>query len=290
MLESERVHSVPVEARWLFAVVMLLADDVGLFEVNWFKLSRKSGIDQKVCEKLLPLLADADLVRMYQASGKTYGFVPRFGQRLQIKRVRHPIPPAALYADDEDASKKFNDLAAKARLANGGAPLSSAAQRPEPEPEPVSSPKKQSAARKRADGSAARTLGVRELVQLGVEAKHAADWLTARKAKRLPLTQTALDGVVGEAAKAGLPLPQAVKIAAEVGWGGFRADWLKPEHRMSNAPGDWKATRSSIEAKGVEVGVGKWDQAAWENGRGGDAWPVYVARIERALAKRMQPA
>ena len=64
------------------------------------------------------------------------GFIPRFRQRLQIQRTKLPAPPPALYADDEDAVKKFNDLAAKKAVANGESPRYTAGQRPEPEPEP----------------------------------------------------------------------------------------------------------------------------------------------------------
>jgi uncharacterized protein YdaU (DUF1376 family) len=70
------------------------------------------------------------------------------------------------------------------------------------------------------------TLGVAELVSMGVDRQHAEDWLRARKEKRLPLTQTALDDVNAEATKAGLTLPQAIAKAAAKGWGGFKASWL----------------------------------------------------------------
>lgn len=71
-----------------------------------------------------------------------------------------------------------------------------------------------------------RALGVRELVAEGVERQHAEDWLKARKAKSLPLTKTALDGVRAEAAKAGFTLPQAIAYAANEGWAGFKASWM----------------------------------------------------------------
>lgn len=60
----------------------------------------------------------------------------------------------------------------------------------------------------------------------GVDAQHAADWLAVRKAKRLPLTQTAWSETKAEAAKAGVSVAEAVRMAAAHGWGGFRASWL----------------------------------------------------------------
>jgi len=63
------------------------------------------------------------------------------------------------------------------------------------------------------------------LVDMGVDQQHAKDWLVVRKQKKSPLTQTALDGVSREAAKAGITLADAVKISAERSWISFKADW-----------------------------------------------------------------
>lgn len=53
-----------------------------------------------------------------------------------------------------------------------------------------------------------------------------ADFLAIRKAKRSPLTATALAGIGREATKAGLTLESALKTCCERGWQGFRADWV----------------------------------------------------------------
>ena len=107
MLDSERVQTLPIEARWLYVSVLLTADDVGLFECNAFRLGRRAGIDQSRIGLLVQLLADADLVRIYEVDGKRFGFVPRYRQKLTIKRTRHPQPPVALTADDADATAKL---------------------------------------------------------------------------------------------------------------------------------------------------------------------------------------
>lgn len=52
-----------------------------------------------------------------------------------------------------------------------------------------------------------------------------ADFLAVRKAKRAPLTQTALRGIQVEARKAGLTLDAALRICCERNWQAFRADW-----------------------------------------------------------------
>lgn len=133
LIESEAVLSLPVEARWLYVTVLLSADDVGLFEATEFHLARKADLNRPLVGKLLQMLVDADLVRLYQGPGmRQLGFIPRFRQRLQIQRSRLHAPPPALYADDEDAVKKFNDLAAKKAVDNGDPPRQTVGQPPEP--------------------------------------------------------------------------------------------------------------------------------------------------------------
>ncbi|AIP59758.1 hypothetical protein ACGYWN_26480 [Burkholderia pseudomallei] len=72
------------------------------------------------------------------------------------------------------------------------------------------------------------------LVSLGVDQMIAADWLKTRKGKRLAPTQTSLDRVAAEAAKAGMSMAAAVKLACENGWGGFKADWLADSPPRAN--------------------------------------------------------
>jgi hypothetical protein len=51
------------------------------------------------------------------------------------------------------------------------------------------------------------------------------DFLQIRKAKKLPLTQTAVDGLQREADKAGISLEDAVRFSCEAGWAAFNAGW-----------------------------------------------------------------
>jgi hypothetical protein len=66
---------------------------------------------------------------------------------------------------------------------------------------------------------------MKALIGLGVPEKLAADWLAVRKAKRAANTQTALDGLVREAGKAGISVDDAVRICGERGWQGFDSTW-----------------------------------------------------------------
>ena len=119
----------------------------------------------------------------------------------------------------------------------------------------------------------------------GVDRQVAADWLTIRKEKHLPLTLTAWDGVKGEAEKAKLTVPLAVKTAVLNSWGGFKAKWLEEPDakRLSSIePAQhWWDSQAGIRAKGVELGVGDWSEAAWARGDVGQ-WPTYRAQVFRA--------
>lgn len=136
MLDSERVHGVSVEARWLYFTILMLADDLGLYEENHFRLGRKAGLDQKSLQPLLTELVAADLVRPYKVAAKGFGFVPRYGQRLRIKRTKYPVPPLSLVFDDEDAINKINGLDKIPPIDGAQLPTQVRRVRPEPEPEP----------------------------------------------------------------------------------------------------------------------------------------------------------
>ncbi len=101
---------------------------------------------------------------------------------------------------------------------------------------------------------ASKALGLRELVGFGVDAQHAEDWLKVRKAKKAPLTATAWDDVVGEAAKAGITPPEAVKIAAARGWQGFRAAWM--DGQQAARPGVGAKRHGNFERQDYRAGVG----------------------------------
>lgn len=81
-------------------------------------------------------------------------------------------------------------------------------------------------------------LSIPDLVDRGVEKQHAEDWLAVRKTKRAgPVTETAWEAVVREAANAGIPVGEAVRICAVRSWVGFNADWgWQQSSKQSLAP------------------------------------------------------
>jgi uncharacterized protein YdaU (DUF1376 family) len=64
------------------------------------------------------------------------------------------------------------------------------------------------------------------------------DYLKIRNAKKSPLTETALKGLLREAEKAGKSLNQALVICVENGWIGFKADWASLK-TVEDTPKKW---------------------------------------------------
>ena len=100
----------------------------------------------------------------------------------------------------------------------------------------------------------AATLRAPELVAEGVDPQAAADWLTLRKAKRLPLTPTAWTDTKAEAAKAGMTPAQAVSAAVSNNWAGFKASWLAPAAQPAARNGRQPAmTKDQRDAEAMQL-------------------------------------
>jgi hypothetical protein len=217
LLNSDRWLDLPTDThRLVYIALVLIADDYGNLKGGPRRLFRwmhsfsqiKTEVDSV---KLLIDLMDADLVGRYEVNGDEHWHVQRFKNSRWYWARKWP---ESGFQDDVTNEKK---------------------QRPTQN----RSTHVINARTTRREGvgvgvgvhlRASRTpSGVKILVALGVDPQIAADWITLRKAKRAPLTHSALDDLKREAAKAGISLPEAVRICASRGWQGFQASWLKPE-------------------------------------------------------------
>lgn len=71
----------------------------------------------------------------------------------------------------------------------------------------------------------------------GVDDSVWCDWLTLRKAKKAPVTETVLSNLRSQAEKAGLTLQQAMEMCCQRGWTGFNASWVaEPQRGSFGAP------------------------------------------------------
>ena len=101
------------------------------------------------------------------------------------------------------------------------------------------------------------------------------DYLKIRKAKKSPLTATALNGLKREADKAKMSLQSVLEMCCERGWVGFKAEWIETELATNKSKKQaWWATEESVLAKGREVGM---------NPSIGESMPAYKARLQRHL-------
>ena len=80
------------------------------------------------------------------------------------------------------------------------------------------------------------------------------DFLELRKAKRAPLSNTALAAIEREAAKAGWPVNDALAECAARGWQSFKADWVK-ETRNGTATRASSPDRRSSLARAIDEGL-----------------------------------
>lgn len=117
-------------------------------------------------------------------------------------------------------------------------------------PKPLYKPSKEPSKEPSIDaGKPRKSSDVEGLVELGVGRQVAADFIAIRKAKRAPLTATALEGIKREAGKAGITLEDALRTCIERGWHGFRADWY------ANQPANGKRNSHDLSGKNWQEGI-----------------------------------
>ncbi len=82
---------------------------------------------------------------------------------------------------------------------------------------------------------------------VGVAESVWSDFLAIRKAKRSPLTETAIAGIEREAVKAGLTLGDALAMCCERGWQWFKAEWMSDKTLRMNIAAQTVPSRPGID-------------------------------------------
>lgn len=80
------------------------------------------------------------------------------------------------------------------------------------------------------------------------------DYLSLRKQKRSPLTETALRGIINEAEKAGITLEQALELCCARGWQGFKSEWTHENNSGINASGNVKSEKQRVREALLGIG------------------------------------
>ena len=91
-----------------------------------------------------------------------------------------------------------------------------------------------------------KTISTKALIAEGVDKQQAGDWLTLRKAKRLPLTPTAWGDTKAEGAKVGLTPAETVAHAVRSNWAGFKASWYLKDAQQAPASSSSSALAGAI--------------------------------------------
>ncbi|WP_303678300.1 helix-turn-helix domain-containing protein [Ralstonia mannitolilytica] len=221
------------------AVLISLADNANDQGVCWPSIPticKRTCFSERAVRDAIKWLEEAHALRADRSTGRSTSYTVTPGDYDEA--VSHP------------GSTCRGTPAGDATPANGaprqempGTPAGGAApprqEMPEPRQEVPPNRKEPSlepSGNRKKKASADDVLGIDELVAEGVDAQHAKDWLTARKAKRLPLTPSAWSMTKDEAAAAGLTPAQAVAAAIRHGWAGFKAEWWRRTQPATTAP------------------------------------------------------
>lgn len=72
------------------------------------------------------------------------------------------------------------------------------------------------------------------LERFGISGQLAKDFITHRKAKKAPITETAMNGFLREANKVRLSVAESVAISIERNWQGFKATWYLKDKELQS--------------------------------------------------------
>ena len=86
-----------------------------------------------------------------------------------------------------------------------------------------------------------------------VDAAVWSDWLTLRRKKNAPVTDTVVAGAATEAAKAGMSLTDFLRVWCLRGTQGLMADWLKPNESQPQSPSGETAWQRSQRERVAEM-------------------------------------
>jgi hypothetical protein len=196
---DDKVTECSLSARLLLIGALNVADDEGNLERSAKQLKAKIFPHDHInCEPFIKELITHGLLIEYSADGGNYLHIKGFKKHQVINRASKPRCPLfddSLTTHETLSESSIQEVEGKGKEGKGGE-------------------------RKQLRGQAAcvRPDEVPEKIWQ--------DFLAVRKAKRAPLTETALAGIRTEAAKAGYSLVDALETCCRRNWQGFEAAWL----------------------------------------------------------------
>jgi hypothetical protein len=205
--DSESIDRLSPLAEVLYYRLLVTVDDFGRFDARPSMVKSscfpvRESMTVSKCADLLAELAKNGNIQVYEVDGKPYMQVCKWDNVPRSKESKFPAPA--------DACIQVRASADDAHTLLPGTGTGTDNRKPEPKT-------------KTEAGKLPTPDGVSDSVWT--------DFLRIRKAKRAPMTDTALDGIRHEADKAGLTLQEALQMCCARGWQGFKADWLAEQKR-----------------------------------------------------------
>jgi hypothetical protein len=194
--DSESIEALSAHAEILYYRLIVTVDDFGRYDARPSMVKaacfpiRESMTGSKV-DSLLKELSDHGLIVVYQVDGKPYIQMCKWDNIPRAKESKYP-------SHENDCTQMYASVC----NTNTDAPLTVTVTKTETKTETVVAPS-------------------------GVSDSVWQDFVKHRKAKKLQVTQTVIDGIQREAKKAGWMLESALAECVIRGWQSFKADWVK---------------------------------------------------------------
>ena len=233
ILTSERVNQLTWPAEVFYRRLMSVVDDYGryyasstLLRASCYPLAIDTVSDKQIQDWLSECVS-AGLLLVYEVAGKQYLEILDFRQQVRAKASKFPADPSTCKADAKQPLADAKQLPSNAHL-----------------DEDEDEDEDDTHSEKKPKGSKSTALANKpEDVSDDLWRSYQA----LRKAKNLPLTTAAFEGIEREAALAKLTIPQALQTCCENGWAGFRAEWLTNQKtKASSASQDPFANRGGV--------------------------------------------
>jgi len=175
------------------------------------------------------------------------------------KRLVHPRLEKERIKQEEHKKERAESGKKGAKARWGAAPKEDSSAMAQPLPKPMANDGSSSST---SSSNKKHTAALSLLISHGIPQNLANDWLTIRKSKNQPLTETCLKATIREAEKAGLTLEQAITVACENSWAGFKASYLDDKKGFTPARGvNTAMDDNTLVAKARELGIDTYKQS-----------------------------
>ena len=201
---DDKLTECSLSARLLFIGTWNFADDSGNLDRSAKQIkARVFPVDNIDCEPLLLELIAQGLLIEYSVSDKKYLHIQGFKKHQVINRPSAPTCPA--YDESLNSNAALTEHSLSTHAGKEG------------------KERKGKEAPAKADGFCFKT----SLLDAGGNPELVSDWLRVRSKLKATNTKTAFSLFMGQVAKSGYTVNQALEVCCARSWKGFDAEWVK---------------------------------------------------------------